>query len=574
MKAKRIFAILLVVMFLMSAFPIMALAGAAPTVSGATVRANTSTITITFGGHGLDTAVVPNIAAFTVEVADPADLDPEVTAVAVTNATTVTLTLDEPIPTGATGVTVSYNPLTAVTPLICDGTDGTPVEVAIITNQAVTVTPANSEDHTGGGGMLLPTTSYEQHREATLPTSAGFTFVLDPQGLYNLTDTQILDLVVEPIPGGTRLGRMYPNPTGTIITECNEPLCPDHGVCAEADCEDHVTGGSTPCPLVEDCNEVREGVWGLLEDAGQIIFSDYAPFFINNSNFDVALEIEFAFGAAATGVVAVATPDAVTGPAITAPNVFIGAKFSSANIITAPGLTDFTVTGDIVLPIQTTARTPLFLLGAAQYTDVIEIDRDVDDVLIGIDVEQRKTKAIGDNGHGTRFTLYGDCNPDADWSGVDASDLAIDIKLTLTTPPTTPDHVWEFPTGPLASPGTPIAGAYGLVAGNGLTAASFIDTSAVVPVGFIIGGAVSGDPDDATMTDDVGVVLVPFHFGDSVLAGVSLYSMGSHNDMGPFIEEVSGGIEIDFTGWPEDDYEITVWLDLGTPFIIVITLTD
>jgi hypothetical protein len=526
-------------MFLMSAFPMMALAAGAPEEVEAEVDG--TTLTITFDEPLLESAngIAPN-SAFAI-----GGHTTTIDTVAV-SGDTVTLTLGTAVPNGTASVTVSYTAPAADPRLQCAGTND-PVAsfgpLAVDVPPVVVIPSDDEEDHTGGGGILLPTVNYEQYREATLPTSAGFTFVLDPQGLYNLDDGDILDLVVEP--GGTRLGRMIP--TDKISKECDEDLCPDHGVCDEPDCLVHVectlgddcdtcaTGaepcdkGTVVCPLVEDCTEVRELEWGLLEDAGQIIFSNYAPYFINDSNYDVALEIEFAFDAAATDVVATATPEAAaTGNAT---NVFIGARFSTANVRTTPGA----FAGTLAMAVLDTVRTPLFLLGAAEYDDEITIGR-VGGLSTGaiesIVIKQRceTKKAGGDTGHGMQFTLFGYCNPDADWSDVDAGDLAINIKLTLTAPPTTPNHVWEFPAG--TYPGVAIPGAYGLHATTALTADDFItwppvedDDDPIVPLtsGFLGSGAfpiTTGTPsrtwERGLVRDNTGAVTVPFEFDTGV----------------------------------------------------------
>ncbi|MCL2663441.1 MAG: hypothetical protein FWE83_08975 [Oscillospiraceae bacterium] len=305
------------------------------------------------------------------------------------------------------------------------------------------VASSDTEVHGGDGGILLPTISYTQLREAALPTSTPFTFTLDPQGMSHLTNEQRDALAVEP--GGTRLGEI------AVITPCSN-----------SDCDYHYGGGTA-------CNEVTG--WKLLDTAGQIIFSTYAPCFINNSNFDVALEIEFSFDAGTSGVVVVGTPEAaVTG---TARNIFIGAVFSSDNVNTTP--TDFT--GNLTLPLLAAPQKPLFLLGAAEYTNETTVTRlpdEPDGIIQSIVVEQRKTKAAGDTGHGTQLTLVGICNPNADWSGFDdyVDELSINIRFTLSIPTVT---TWSFTApSPFVFPGTPIPGAYALVEGNGLTADDFI----------------------------------------------------------------------------------------------------
>ena len=331
---------------------------------------------------------------------------------------------------------------------------------------------SDTEDHEGDGGMLLPTTSFTQIREATLPTSAGFKFVLDPQGLYYLSNDQIKALVVEP--GGDRLGE-------NAVTSA----------CTEADCEEHGDGDGSG-----DCNEVTG--WKLLKSAGQMIFSEYAPYFINNSNYDVALDITFSFDDDDAGgtVATAATP--ATVDADDDPRVFIGATFSSANIKTAP--TAFS--GDVTLPILHADAKPQFLLGAANYDDETTITRDPDTptgIIQSIDVEQRKIKAAGDTGNGTQFTLSGICNQKADWKGIDPTDLSIDITFNLVAPSATE---WEFASTEYT--GNPVAGAYGLIEGNTLTATSFITWTplgigpATPTAGFIVGGDIV--PTRAPMT--------------------------------------------------------------------------
>jgi len=342
----------------------------------------------------------------------------------------------------------------------------------------VSVAAPDTEVHGGNGSVLVPNISYTQIREATLPTSVPFTFTIDTQGVLNLTAAQVAALVVEP--GGTRLGEIV------VITPCSNTGCEDHH------------GGSTAC------NEVTG--WKLLDTAGQIIFPDYAPFFINNSNYDVALEIEFSFDAGTTGVVLVGTPEAaVTG---TARNLFIGAMFSSDNVNTTP--TNFS--GELTLPILAAERKPMFLLSAAEYnneTTVTRLPDEPDGVIQSIVVEQRKNKAAGDTGHGTQLTLAGVCNPHADWSGFDENQLSFNITFRLSIPTVT---TWSF-TAPsqFVFPGTPIPGAYALVEGNGLTAADFITWTRpvfdpiappVTPPAGAVGFFGTGGPAGLTITNE------------------------------------------------------------------------
>jgi hypothetical protein len=350
--------------------------------------------------------------------------------------------------------------------------------------------------------------------------------------LFYLNDDQIKALVVEPTGDLGRLGEM------AVTTECNAVNCPEHG-----------TGDGTGT-----CNEVR--TWRLLESAGQIIFSEYAPFFINNSNFDVALEIEFSFDDDDGGstVATAATPVAVDTD--DSPRVFIGATFSEDNVQTAP--TGFSG-GDVTLAVQHTPATPLFILGAADYNDEVTISRlpnAPDGIIQSILIEQRETRATGDTGHGTQFTLSGVCNPDADWSEIDAEDLAINITLTLHEPPVTD---WSF--DPLIYPGDAIDGAYGLIEGNTLTDASFIEweppvLGAAGPVGFVIGGAVSGTPTSAIMTAPVGVINVPFNFGGETIVEVWIGSV----EVTSAVSSNARHIILDFVGWSVMEYYIGVML--------------
>jgi hypothetical protein len=590
MKAKRIFAILLVVTFLMSAFPMVAMATTAPTFVSAQV--NGQTLTITFGTCPLKVeTILP--AGFTIGVTSPVELDPvAVSTAVVTNATTVTLGLDKVIP-GDAVITVSYTG----SDLMC----ADDVAVGTLTNRPVTVnTPIK---HEGDAAIVVPTITYDQIRQVVLPTSAAeFTFILDPQGLVGLTNAEIAELAVEP--GGTRLGEMKE----TVITECDEDDCEVHkpctvsagdcdvhDPCTEDDCEECEKGGenapcnagTTPCNAgTEDCTEVKEEKWSLLDTAGQILFTaGYRPHFINNSNFDVALEIGFEFNVDdGPPVTAVSDPDTVASG--TTPQVFFGALFSESNVHTTPTANPV---GDLVMPILDTARKPIFILDSADYEDEITVTReggaDHPNPITGILVEQRKDgAAAAGTGNGTQFMLVGECNPNANWGAIDAEDLSIEIEFTLKTPAVG----WEFTTSELTAltVGAAIPGAHGLVVGNSLTAASFIDTSDSGPdvLGFIIGSsipggsALAGDPDDATATASLaaigtGNISIPFNLGDATIGSVWI---GSWNATTSF-SHADGMLSTPRGAFTPAELTILVALNLEdgsyAAYTIVLTLT-
>jgi hypothetical protein len=429
-------------MFIISAFPMAALAAEAPVATGASV--NGTALTITFGTCALDTAATLVPTEFTVAVTPT--LTTTVSTATVTNATTVTLGLSVAIPNGSTA-TVTYTG----TDIVC--TTGVPANAITALNVTVATPPpppSDQETQGGGGGALIPVISYTQLREATLPTSnaSAFDFVLDPQGLFYLSDDQIKALVVEPTGDLGRLGEM------AVTTECNAVNCPEHG-----------TGDGTGT-----CNEVR--TWRLLQSAGQIIFSEHTPFFINNSNFEMALELTLSFAATGTGPVVTTIADPTTVATGTAAQVFIGASFSDVNVNASP--TDFSLGS--TLPVLTTAQKPLFLLDAANYTDNTTIDRDGDDIITAIAVNQKAVKVAGANGHGTQFRLAGRCNPNADWEAALADrTLGINVVFDLTSPA----EGWEFTdeekgVGEMEI-GAAITTAYGLYTANDLTGADFID---------------------------------------------------------------------------------------------------
>jgi hypothetical protein len=414
----------------------------------------------------------------------------------------------------------------------------------------------------GAGSGLWPDVSYAQKTVALIPTSLGFDFILDPQGLYNLTDEEIED--------------------SAICLETRRL-----GVLGAGD------------------------VWEPHPEAGQIIFAHYAPYFINMSNHETILEIEFSFtdGKTVADVIAIDDPDDVNcvGDDCACGHcepdddplalVFIGATFSTGVVDEIPD--DFA--GTLGLPILDTVQTPLFIFKGAEYTHEIKVERGPDGMPTVVDVEMLKELADDATGFGTQFMLTGFCNPNANWGPIFIDpdiELAIEVIFSLTTPdePLTGLGGWEFTVDELAAlldEGASgeiddrddlddwliITGIYGLYLANDLEASDFVPLAktwtAPPPPGFLIDDdIIFGTLTDATMEDEPGVVLVPFRFATSILAGVSLYSMGSHNDMTAFAERVAGGVEIDFTGWPEDDYEITIWLDAGTPFKIVITLVE
>ncbi|MDR2572651.1 MAG: hypothetical protein LBD23_20485 [Oscillospiraceae bacterium] len=313
----------------------------------------------------------------------------------------------------------------------------------------------NGENHEGDGGALLPEITYQQKTVADLPTSESFDFILDPQGLYYLTDEEISALVVDGT--GKRLGEMN-------ITGCTEDDCED---CDKGDADAPCNGDLT---------------WEPLEDAGQIIFSSWAPYFINDSNHEAAIEIEFEFGDGSTGdaIVTPVTTEAAVTATPTAANVFIGAVFSTTNVRSEPS----GFSGGRVLPITKTPQTPLFIFDAAEYEDETTVIR-VGENIARITVDRYKNKTDAITGNGTQLVLIGECNPEADWEAVfdnPATDLSIDIVFSLITP----DDGWEF-DNELTAKGTlaDVSGAYGLVVGNSLTGTSFVTLGTAHTVEFV-----------------------------------------------------------------------------------------
>ena len=540
MKTKRIFAILLAVMFIIGAFPMTALATTAPTPVSAAVSG--ATLTITFETCPLDTDEVPPSTAFTL-----AGTTATVSTVAVPTATTVTLTLSAAIPDGTTGVTVTY----AGTELVCE--DDVPVAGFGPLNVTVPAAAAsNQETQSGGGGALIPAISFSQLREATLPTSnaTAFNFVLDPQGLYYLSDDQIKALVVDS--ATDRLGEI------AVLTECTVATCSVH---------------ATP-PGTGTCNEVVG--WRLLPSAGQIIFSQYAPYFVNNSNFDMALDIALSFTATGGGGTAITT---ITDPATvnngTNPQVFIGASFSDVNVNAPP--TEFSL--GRTLPVTTTAQKPLFILGAADYNDNTTVTRDSDDVITAIAVNQKSIKADGNTGHGTQFRLAGRCNPNANWEAALAGrTIGINVVFELTSPA----EGWEFTddekgVAPGMNIGAAIPGVYGLFAANSLTATDFIEWTppVAVPVGpgFKIGGIISGSPNDARVTAPAGTAItLPFDFDGGVLQAVFMNN-DTFNATGLGFTTDANNIFFapSVTNFPPATYEFNVTIRHGTTTFTFIT---
>ena len=497
-RTRKILAFMLVIAMVAMMLPMVASAAAAPTFESAAV--NGDTLVLTYGTCALDTAAVPANTAFTV-MADGSAVT--VSGVAVTNGTTVTLTLASAVAAGDV-VTVQYTGTT----LVCDDTG---IAAAIfaaspVTNNTAAAPPSNTETHEGGGGTLVPVVTYTQKQVATLPTSEGFAFVIDPQGLYYLSDEEIKALVVESgNPNGLRrLGEM------AVTTACTEANCEVH---------DRGTGD-------EPCNEVRG--WQLLESAGQIIFSTYHPWFTNMSNHQIALEVNFAFtdGDDDEDVIAVNTAalvdcegddcctlcDSGDDPVAA---VFISSTFSTANVAEAPS----SFSGDLSLPILAASRTPLFILDAADYDDETTIDRTAG-VITAITVEMKKNLAENAKGHGTQFMLTGSCNPNADWQAVEdnaALDLGINIVFDLTAPDATE---WDFTAANLTAlnASTAISGAYGLRATTALPGTSYFTRTPALTadvggakVGFIVGGSIVATRADLTAAR--GWIGVPFDTG-------------------------------------------------------------
>jgi len=429
---------------------------------------------------------------------------------------------------------------------------------------------ADESTDTGEGGTLVPTVTYNQKKVATLPTSEAFAFIIDPQGLYYLSDEEIKALVVE---SGElrRLGEMG------ITKACDEP-----------DCIVHETGDKD-----KPCNE--ETAWKLLDSAGQIIFSTYHPWFTNMSNHEIALSVNFSFtdGDEEEDVIAVDDPEDVICEGDDCCDLcdddldpvaalFIGATFSTANVDGKPEA----FSGRLTLPVLADARAPLFILGAADYEDETNITR-VGGVPTSILVEMRKNIAEDAKGHGTQFMLTGRCNPNADWHAVDTNtDLALGIKIvfTLTAPAPSPPAEWTLTAAQMTSltAGAAIGDAYGLRATTALPATDYIlrgtpltadfdeacewcdEDPCECAIGFLGASPITPTARAITVEAGEGNVAIPFNFDGANIASVQ-------------IVEWTFDITADFT--KTDDQTLTwnvtsVWDGLEGTYTLRITLDN
>jgi len=376
--------------------------------------------------------------------------------------------------------------------------------------------PLDEEDDIGTGDGSVVTIGAVDRFKATLPTSEGFKFSIDPHGIFNLTNEQIEKLTVGS--DGIRLGKNADIPCTTVD-------CPEG-------CDDGDESSLDPCTFEEG-----GGAWAPLPTAGQVLFTEgFAPLALNESNFDVSFKIDFQIvetDSAATPdptdkITPVATVGAVansgtpcseddcedhkTGDAdkpcnavAPANNLFIAAVFST-DLVTSKDVDSFS--GDLALPITKTVKSPEFLLEAMPYSDKIEVEG-VGDARV-VTVEQKAVKVAADGiGNGTQFMMFGRCNPIADWNiltlGGDAkTQLSITIGYTIDD------------AGDLADEDD-IAGAAGLKEANGLDGDDFVTqalTSDLEPgakVGFIVGGAIVETR--AAITAPRGWIAIPFDAG-------------------------------------------------------------
>jgi len=448
------------------------------------------------------------------------------------------------------------------------------------------------DDETGEGGAGKVEITYDDHFLATLPTSEGFKFALDPHGIYYLTNAEIEALDVAP-DGTQRLGK--------------RPITIEG--CTTVDCEDGCDGGDTtggPCTG----NEVK-GTWAPLPGAGQIIFTEgYAPLALNESNFDVAFSIDFQIEETdsdddpsdlitAVGSVAEVANDGIAGVecnvvgcendcdgtggsdpcdlVIAVPparNLFIGAVFSTDKVENK--VVD-SFSGDLALAITKVEKSPLFLLEEMEYVDVISSTGEGVDRVTTVKENDKKVAAEG-VGNGTQFMLFGRCNPRADWNilhgtGATRTNLSINVGYTI-------DDADEFDYAGA------IPGAAGLRAITGLIATDYIELLTPITatfdaeppqtqLGFIVASPVfeSGATFTKAVMDAVdGIVVIPFNAGSETIDEAWIGSF----DALPFAELKSGSIELDFTGWGIATpflYNVGFLLSDGNWYMLDVTLS-
>ena len=258
----------------------------------------------------------------------------------------------------------------------------------VLTLLMVPMTTALAND--GAGDGIVVEFNDTEHIVFTVPTSVNFDFVLDPQGIFGMTDEAIEALVADP-DGTDRLGT------------------------------------------------VTDDTWAALPTAEQVVFpSAAAPVVINDSNRDLAVTIAFSFTSNDKKADSDRTVTAIAGidPKVnnhTCPNdatctdgadsapcglniypadVFIGATFSTANVQSEEPAN---FAGSLTLPIRSgdNAKTALFVFPEAKYED--ETISDNGGALGGSVIVNRKETYVGP-GNGTQFVLSGKCNPNADWT--------------------------------------------------------------------------------------------------------------------------------------------------------------
>ena len=80
--------------------------------------------------------------------------------------------------------------------------------------------PLDKDDEQGTGGAGKVTITAEDHFMATLPTSKGFEFSVDPHGIFHMSNEDIAKLVVDP-GGSGLLGEITAEKACTTV-DCEE----------------------------------------------------------------------------------------------------------------------------------------------------------------------------------------------------------------------------------------------------------------------------------------------------------------------------------------------------------------
>lgn len=405
----------------------------------------------------------------------------------------------------------------------------------------------------GSGGSLAPVNTYTQLTEVTLPTGEAFSFVIDPSGLYYMSDEEIEALVVD-------------SATGLL------------GTLDEND------------------------AWQPLETAGQVVFSDYAPYFINNSNFQVAVELGLTFtdGNSEGSITALDDPaDIGTANDGDDVEVFIGAALSTANVTAAP--TSFSGTKVVPVLAATAALAPLFIFDAANYEDAIEVTRDeTSGNITAIETAEKSVKAEDFEGHGTQIVLFGECNTAADWVAIaEDGDVkpSIEVKFTFTAPATTSsvfdDELktdYSIDDADAIAALVSVSGAYGMVEANDVAGSDLVTLSEALEKsfepGFILGSGLvaytSNKEHAATAKQEAKIttaattgVTVPFNVGDNTVETFAWWNGGNILDLDGTYTFADNLFTVDLTGWPSEGGPHDIWIELsnGDWYILWVDIT-